>query len=602
MRRHAGIRGLALPVLLALALVGCGDDDDGVVLRGQFLDAAVDGLRYATDTLEGETSDGGWFRYRDGERVRFYIGGLPLGEAAAAPLITPLDLVEGPVLADGGLHHGVVNRLRLLQTLDADGDPYDGRIALDPDGVSALAASDLDLDAAAYAFETDAQTVLGTAYPLVPARVAVARFVTGALAQPDLDLPPLRATENALSAFERLATREVAGLSAEDLAAKTAQLVTVLGLIEAAADGHGFLDVAIGTGSGQMGLDPQVPSPPVDLTLDGVPDELGRSLELTGPDDAELLLPGLAHGLALPLPIGVYTDGDRLEVVAIVPQTLVRTFYRGEDAVAERLMRLAARYQGEMETLVHDALEEHGFTILNEPVPGTTLDEATIAAMEEQMGPLTLAAAVPSVEAGTGVTVEELTAALEAVAGADTVPDLNQNGTTGEDGNGNGVPDDHEVLPGAFAGFLAGQMSMEELQQLLAGAANVWANGGTFQAWEPLRTLDLSGAAGDLRVLEVCQSFYAGNALMTGLHHIPAMPCTLGVWEEGGSVRVGILDVRFLFAYYFRDGLGALPGEAMQQLFAIFPTFVQNELVSLTNAALASRGVEARFQLAPLGP
>ncbi len=107
------------------------------------------------------------------------------------------------------------------------------------------------------------------------------------------------------------------------------------------------------------------------------------------------------------------------------------------------------------------------------------------AAVEEQMGPLTVAASVQSVEAGSGVTVQELTAALEAVVGADTVPDLNQNGTTGEDVNGNGVPDDHEVLPEAFTAFLAGQMSIEELQQLLAVAPGVWANGGTFQSWEP---------------------------------------------------------------------------------------------------------------------
>lgn len=129
-----------------------------------------------------------------------------------------------------------------------------------------------------------------------------------------------------------------------------------------------------------------------------MPDEVGRSIELTGADDAELLRSDLAHGLALPL---------------------------------------------------------------------------------------TIATAVPSVEAASGVTVQELTAALEAVVGTDTVPDLNQNGITGEDANDNGVPDDHEVLPGAFAAFLAGQMSIEDFQQLLAGAPDVWANGGTFLSWEP---------------------------------------------------------------------------------------------------------------------
>jgi len=114
-------------VLLSLALLGgCGggasEPTPNPILTGRFVDAPVAGLAYRTPTLSGRTDAEGRFQYRAGERVRFAIGALALGDAPGAAVITPVQLVS-----DGTPEHPeVINRVRLLLTPDADGDPDNG--------------------------------------------------------------------------------------------------------------------------------------------------------------------------------------------------------------------------------------------------------------------------------------------------------------------------------------------------------------------------------------------------------------------------------------------------------------------------------------------
>lgn len=108
--------------LLFPAACGGGGDESGP-RTGRFLDGPVAGLAWETPTESGRTDAAGAFLYRPGERVDFWIGDVWLGQAPAAPVLTPLDLVPGAADAN---HPTVNNLARFLQTLDGDGIPENG--------------------------------------------------------------------------------------------------------------------------------------------------------------------------------------------------------------------------------------------------------------------------------------------------------------------------------------------------------------------------------------------------------------------------------------------------------------------------------------------
>jgi len=89
---------------------------------GVFIDSAVEGLNYKTETQEGTTNENGEFIYQLGETVTFSIGGISFPPVDVQSTITPLDVFNTEDLT----HEGVVNMLRLLQTLDEDGIPENG--------------------------------------------------------------------------------------------------------------------------------------------------------------------------------------------------------------------------------------------------------------------------------------------------------------------------------------------------------------------------------------------------------------------------------------------------------------------------------------------
>lgn len=115
------------------ALTACGGGSTGtstnagdsgaapVMQQGQFLDSAVSGLYYETDSLFGYTGLNGEFSYMPGESVRFYLGNTLLGETAAQGEVTPLDLMTSQDHPDK-----LANMLRALQTIDEDSDPSNG--------------------------------------------------------------------------------------------------------------------------------------------------------------------------------------------------------------------------------------------------------------------------------------------------------------------------------------------------------------------------------------------------------------------------------------------------------------------------------------------
>ncbi|WP_111642879.1 hypothetical protein [Marinimicrobium alkaliphilum] len=89
---------------------------------GIFIDSPVINVGYRTETQSGDTNSLGEYEYLPGESVIFFIGDLEFPEAPAASVITPLDLANTQDINDPV----VVNIIRLLQTLDRDGDPENG--------------------------------------------------------------------------------------------------------------------------------------------------------------------------------------------------------------------------------------------------------------------------------------------------------------------------------------------------------------------------------------------------------------------------------------------------------------------------------------------
>ena len=94
--------------------------------QGVFIDAAVQGLSFTSGTLTGRTDANGRFDYRTGETVTFTLGRTTLGSVRGGDVVTPLTLFSVSDETD----QRVVNLARLLQSLDADGNPENG-IVLD---------------------------------------------------------------------------------------------------------------------------------------------------------------------------------------------------------------------------------------------------------------------------------------------------------------------------------------------------------------------------------------------------------------------------------------------------------------------------------------
>lgn len=103
-------------------LVACGGMNKSNIRTGKFLDSPVINIGYRTETQEGMTNASGEYHYLDGELVTFFIGDLELPTVKASGTVTPLDM-------SGSIDTSVpetVNILRLLQSIDEDGDPTNG--------------------------------------------------------------------------------------------------------------------------------------------------------------------------------------------------------------------------------------------------------------------------------------------------------------------------------------------------------------------------------------------------------------------------------------------------------------------------------------------
>ncbi|SFH00005.1 Esterase-like activity of phytase [Duganella sp. CF458] len=157
-----------LPLALALAACGGGGSNEPAkpAVNGTFVDGAVEGAEYVAGTsAKAVTGAKGEFSCKEGENVSFSVGGMALGSAACATIITPLQLAGVSDVKDAK----VVNRLLALQLLDEDNDPSNG-IRITNDVKAALAGKSADFGAAAADFNKAMAANLVAAGPAYAAR------------------------------------------------------------------------------------------------------------------------------------------------------------------------------------------------------------------------------------------------------------------------------------------------------------------------------------------------------------------------------------------------------------------------------------------------
>ncbi len=200
------MRGLLYSVLSIFFLTGvisCGGGGGGapasnepqpVVVTGVFLDSPVRGLTYTTATRSGVTNALGEFEYINNEVVTFALGGIVLGQAIGASVITPVDLVAE---ASDQNHPYVINILRLLQTLDEDNDSSNG-VTFSSAVLAAVVDSTINPRVSVASFETDVNVMA-----LIQSTTSQSELINSALAQQNFQFD--------LAAFEGRVVYKVGG-------------------------------------------------------------------------------------------------------------------------------------------------------------------------------------------------------------------------------------------------------------------------------------------------------------------------------------------------------------------------------------------------------
>lgn len=211
------MKTLLLIAFICVGLAACGggssssspdsngnETETGANQAGVFLDSAVVDIGYKTETLEGVTNSSGEFEYVTGENVTFFIGDLELPLTAAKGVVTPLDIAS----SQDTTNPVVVNIIRLLQTLDDDGDATNG-ITIGEDAKNAATQEvDFELPINDFATSTAVTNLVANSgssnTALISQNAAIAHF-EDTLIEEDLEF----STKNTftLTAFETIVPR-----------------------------------------------------------------------------------------------------------------------------------------------------------------------------------------------------------------------------------------------------------------------------------------------------------------------------------------------------------------------------------------------------------
>lgn len=163
-------------------LSACGGGGDGGsessapsdLNTGRFIDSPVQGVSYETETQSGVTNADGEFKYKNGETIRFRLGGIYIGTSEANEVITPFDLIgtrpldkESEIVstlkntAVTGFDRAI-NLATFLQALDTDGQPENGIDLANSRTQLVDAKLDFAVKATAFRDQNDFKAILAT--------------------------------------------------------------------------------------------------------------------------------------------------------------------------------------------------------------------------------------------------------------------------------------------------------------------------------------------------------------------------------------------------------------------------------------------------------
>lgn len=137
----------ALVTTLVFSMAGCGGGGGGgtpsATATGKFIDAPIEGLKYVSGGHSGFTDPNGVFTYEVGQPVTFSVGGVIIGQAPGASVITPKELVNA---ATGGINAdattpAVIQIVRFLLT--ASSTTSAGGLKIDQAVIDACTASSI---------------------------------------------------------------------------------------------------------------------------------------------------------------------------------------------------------------------------------------------------------------------------------------------------------------------------------------------------------------------------------------------------------------------------------------------------------------------------
>lgn len=296
--------------------------------------------------------------------------------------------------------------------------------------------------------------------------------------------------------------------------------------------------------------------------------------EVVAGDAASKVANGFIHAPTLPCEVTVYNDGDNIYVDMLNPDAIFSLFFSDvvfgaqmdDAAFAEEISKLPGAVKDELKAIVYLALDGAGltYTALSEKL-GPEYTQFEILSVVDNApydSPYLHYAYMKSDGAEfTSAQVKEVASTIIATMADDAG---NQNGT-------------HDPV----------------LDSLLSEGSS-WRSGRDLPLGLPGIGKD-DGAAGYKNfVIEACSPKYAKEALATGRHHAPALPCEITVTvieSTPGSSKydtlvISFLEPGFMFNVLFKDAFGDMTATELAS-YEQLPVAVLEDLQQIVNYSVA---------------